>query len=81
MTKPKPDLRAKRHDALTDAAQAILDAEIARRGDGIEVAFLPFAPKVHGRSAQGKRAERAPPWVIIGCFDGTLKACGRSTRP
>jgi hypothetical protein len=31
MTTPKFDTRAKRHDALTDAAQAIIDAEISRR--------------------------------------------------
>jgi hypothetical protein len=31
MTAPKPDMRAKRHDALTDAAQAIIDAETLRR--------------------------------------------------
>ena len=31
MTAPKSDLRAKRHDALTDAARAVIDAEVRRR--------------------------------------------------
>ena len=36
----------------------------------------PIAPKVHGRSAQGKRAKHAPPWVIMTTIQCTLKACG-----
>jgi|HubBroStandDraft_6_1064221.scaffolds.fasta_scaffold5677042_1 hypothetical protein len=31
MTERKPETRTQRHDALTDAAQAIIDAEILRR--------------------------------------------------
>ena len=37
-----------------------------------------FAPKVHSRKAQGKLAQRAPPWDRMPLTQCTLKACGRT---
>src|SRR5438128_26098 len=45
------------------------------------IAGQPSAPKVQRRSAQGKLAEQAPPWVKGTMIDGTLKACGRTSAP
>jgi hypothetical protein len=58
MTKPKPDLRAKRHDALTDVAQAILDAEIARRD--VKTARLKKARLAKAIEIEPQKPKRAP---------------------
>jgi hypothetical protein len=58
MTKPKPDLRAKRHDALTDAVQAILDAEIARRD--MKTARLKKAHLGKAKEIEPETSKRAP---------------------
>jgi hypothetical protein len=58
MTMPKPDLRAKRHDALTDAAKAILDAELARRE--VKTARLKKARLGKAKEIEPEKSKRAP---------------------
>ena len=63
---------------LSTMAFLTVDSSEWCQPSGLKFRCLFFAPKVQGRKAQGKLAQRASPWVENAVTECTLKACGRT---